>query len=77
MFLLSVYTSEEVGKIIFDLNNPLKLASTLMGMGLGLALVFSFPAGFFGALLYSCGLFPWIDGKLFSIIQKFKLWLSN
>ena len=71
MFLLSVYTSEAVGKIVLDLNNPLKLASTSIGMGLGLALVFSFPIGFFGATVYSTGLFSWINSKLFSLLEIF------
>jgi hypothetical protein len=73
MFALSVYASKDVGQIIFDLNNPLKLFSTSLGMGLGLSIVFAFPFGFMAATLNSMGLFYWIDKMLFALIK----FLSN
>lgn len=72
MFVLTVYLSDEVGKIVIDVNNPLKSAATSMGIGFGLVVGFSFPAGYLGAVMYSAGLFTWIDSKLFAFIEILK-----
>lgn len=53
---------------LIDMNNPITITASFLGMGLGIAFGISFLLGYAGALLHPA--FKWIDEKLFLLIKK-------